>query len=135
MEEKMKKICTMLAIMALVVSPTLLSGHAVDVTGDWEMTSETPRGEITQAIHIEQDGEKLTVTMQGGMGRRGGQGGGGEITAEGTISGNKVEWSFTRSTPRGDFTTKYTGTVDGDTMSGEVDRGQRGTVPWSAKRK
>jgi hypothetical protein len=69
------------------------------------------------------------------MGRRGGQEGGGEITAEGSISGNKVEWSFTRTSPRGEFTTKYTGTVDGDTMSGEVHRGQRGTSPWSAKRK
>ena len=132
MEDEMKKIYSMLAIMALVLSPTLLSGHAVDVTGDWEMTTESPRGERTQTIHFEQDGEKLTVTMQGGM--RGGQGGG-EITAEGTIIGNKIEWSITRSTPRGDFTTKYTGTVDGDTMSGEVDRGERGTAPWSAKRK
>ena len=132
MEDKLKKIYSMLAIMALVLSPALLSGHYVDVTGDWEMTTESPRGERTQTIHFEQDGEKLTITMQGGM--RGGQGGG-EITAEGTISGNKIEWSITRSTPRGDFTTKYTGTVDGDTMSGEVDRGERGTAPWSAKRK
>jgi hypothetical protein len=131
-EENMKKIYSMLAIMALVLFPTLLSGQDIDVTGDWEMTTESPRGERTQTIHIEQDGEKLTVTMQGGM--RGGQGGE-EITAEGTIQGNKVEWSFTRNTPRGDFTTKYTGTVDGDTMTGEVDRGERGTGPWSAKRK
>ena len=128
----MKKICFMFAIMALVFSPALLSGHYVDVTGDWEMTTESPRGERTQTIHFEQDGEKLTVTMQGGM--RGGQGGE-EIKAEGTIQDNKVEWTFTRSTPRGDFSTKYTGTVEGDTMSGEVDRGQRGTAPWSAKRK
>ena len=135
MEDKVKKIYSLIAMMALVLFPVMLRGHDIDLTGDWEMTSETPRGEITQTIHIEQDGEKLTLTMQGGMGRRGGQEGGGEITAEGTISGNKVEWSFTRNTPRGDFTTKYTGTVEGDSMSGEVDRGQRGTSPWSAKRK
>ena len=132
MEEKMRKIFSMLAIMALVLSPALLSGHYVHVTGDWEMTTESPRGERTQTIHFEQDGEKLTITMQGGM--RGGQEGE-EITAEGTISGNKVEWSITRSTQRGEFTTKYTGTVDGDTMTGEVDRGERGTGPWTAKRK
>ena len=74
MEDKLKKIYSMLAIMALVLSPALLSGHYVDVTGDWEMTTESPRGERTQTIHFEQDGEKLTITMQGGM--RGGQGGG-----------------------------------------------------------
>lgn len=128
----MKKIYSMIAMIALVFFPVLSSGQDINVTGDWEMTSETPRGERTQAIHIEQDGEKLIVTMQGGM--RGGQGGG-EITAEGTIQGNKVEWSFSRSTPRGDFSIKYTGTVDGDTMTGEVERGQGGTSPWTAKRK
>lgn len=124
-----------MAMVALLLSPVVLSGQGIDLTGDWEMTTEGPRGERTQTIHIEQEGEKLTVTMTGGMGRRGGQEGGGDITAEGTIDGNKVEWSFTRNTPRGDFTTKYTGTVEGDTMKGEVDRGQRGTAPWSAKRK
>lgn len=128
----MKKVYSMIVMMALVLFPVMLSGQDIDVTGDWEMTSETPRGVRTQTIHFEQDGEKLTVTMQGGF--RGGQEGG-EITAEGTIKGNKIEWSFTRNTPRGEVTTKYKGTVEGNTMSGEVDRGQRGTAPWSAKRK
>ncbi len=121
-----------MALIAFVFFPVFLNAQDINVTGDWEMTTESPRGERTQTIHIEQDGEKLTVTMQGGM--RGGQGGE-EIKAEGTIQGNKVEWSFTRSTPRGDFTTTYTGTVEGDTMSGEVDRGERGTGPWTANRK
>lgn len=128
----MKKINSMVAVFTLLLVPFFLSGQDIDLTGDWEMTSETPRGERTQAIHIEQDGEKLTVTMQGGM--RGGQEGG-QITAEGTIQGNKVEWSFSRSTPRGEFTVKYTGTVEGDTMSGEVERGQGRTSAWTAKRK
>ena len=127
----MKKIYSMIAMIALVLFPVMLSGQDINVTGDWEMTLETPRGERTQAIHIEQNGEKLIVTMQGGM--RGGQGGG-EITAEGTIQGNKVEWSFSRNTPRGDFSIKYTGTVEGDTMTGEVSRGQSRTSPWTAKR-
>ncbi len=127
----MKKIYSMIAMIALVLFPVMLNGQDINVTGDWEMTLETPRGERTQAIHIEQDGEKLIVTMQGGM--RGGQGGG-EITAEGTIQGNKVEWSFSRNTPRGDFSIKYTGTVEGDTMTGEVSRGQSRTSPWTAKR-
>jgi hypothetical protein len=127
-----KKVCSIIAIAAFVLFPALLSAQDIDLTGDWEMTSQTPRGERTQTIHIDQDSEKLTVTMQGGF--RGGQEGG-EITAEGTIQGNKVEWSFSRSTPRGEFTVKYTGTVDGDTMTGEVERGQGGTSPWTAKRK
>jgi hypothetical protein len=91
------------------------------------MTVQSPRGERTHNIHFEQDGEKLTVTMEG----RGGE----EITGEGTIKENKIEWSITRSTPRGEFTITYTGTVEGDTMSGEAQMGDFGSMEWTAKRK
>ncbi len=126
-EEKMKKMSSLLSVLALVLMPLLLTAQDVNVTGDWEMTTQSPRGERTQTIHIEQDGEKITVTMQG----RGGE----EITAEGTVKGNKIEWSMTRSTPRGDFTITYTGTVEGDTMSGEAQMGDFGTMEWTAKKK
>jgi hypothetical protein len=100
----------------------------VDVTGDWEMTMQSPRGgEMTRAVHFEQDGEKITVTMES---RRGD-----EVTAEGTIKGNAIEWTVSRETPRGAMTMTYKGTVDGDTMSGTVEMGDFGSADWSAKRK
>jgi hypothetical protein len=114
---------------ALVI---LLIGFAgakdVDVTGDWEMTMESPRGgEITRAVHFEQDGEKLTVTMESQRGD--------EITAEGTIKENVVEWTVSRETPRGAMTMTYKGTVEGDTMTGTVEMGDFGSGDWTAKRK
>jgi L-seryl-tRNA(Ser) seleniumtransferase len=100
----------------------------VDVTGDWEMTMESPRGgEITRDVHFEQDGEKITVTMES---RRGD-----EVTAEGTINGSEIEWTVSRETPRGQMTMTYKGTVDGDTMTGTVDFGDFGSGNWTAKRK
>jgi hypothetical protein len=126
-EEKMKKMYSLLSVLALVLMPLLLTAQDVNVTGDWEMTTQSPRGERTRTIHIEQEGENITVTMQG----RGGE----EITAEGTVKGNKIEWSMTRSTPRGDFTITYTGTVEGDTMSGEAQMGDFGSMEWTAKKK
>ncbi|HUU52066.1 MAG TPA: hypothetical protein VMW92_03475 [Candidatus Heimdallarchaeota archaeon] len=109
----------------------LLIGFAgawdVDVTGDWEMTMATPRGdERTSTVHFEQDGEKITVTMEGRQGD--------EITGEGTIKGNEIDWTISRSTPRGDMTMAYKGTVDGDTMSGTVEMGDFGSFDWTAKR-
>ena len=98
----------------------------VDVTGDWEMTMVTQRGERTSTVHFEQDGEKITVTMEGRQGD--------EITGEGTIKGNEIEWTIFRSTPRGDMTMAYKGTVDGDTMSGTVAMGDFGSFDWTAKR-
>jgi len=123
----MRKTCSLLSVLALVLIPLLLTAQDVNVTGDWEMTTQSPRGERTQTIHIEQDGEKITVTMEGRQGE--------EITAEGTVKGNKIEWSMTRSTPRGDFTITYTGTVEGDTMSGEAQMGDFGSMEWKAKKK
>jgi len=127
MEEKMRNIYSVIAMAALVLVPFLLTAQDVNVTGDWEMTSQSPRGEMTRAIHFDQDGEKIKVTMEGFRGDK--------ITGEGTIQGNKIEWAMTMSTPRGDFTMTYKGTVEGDTMSGTVERGDRGTRDWTAKKK
>ncbi len=108
----------------------LLVGSALaqDIAGEWEITSEGRQGPQTQTCKIEQDGEKITVTMPGRQG---------EMTGEGTIKDNKIEWKITRETPRGEFTQTYTGTVDGDSMSGEVQMsmGNMGAREWTAKKK
>jgi hypothetical protein len=115
------------ALGLIVLFAFTLSAQDVNVTGEWELTSQSPRGERTSAIKFVQEGEKLTVTMEGFQGS--------ETTGEGTIKGNKIEWTISRSTPRGDMVSTYTGTVEGDTMKGEVSRGQRGSSEWTAKKK
>ena len=123
----MKKVLAFGLVVLGLLSFTA-SSYAADVSGTWEMTTQSPRGgERTSEISIVQDGNKITVTMPG---MRGGD----PITAEGTIDGDKIQWSVTRETPRGTFTMTYTGTVDGDTMKGTVDRGGR-TAEWTAKKK
>ena len=123
----MSKIYYVFTFFILVLITIFLSAQEVNVTGDWELTTETPRGEITRAVHFEQEGENLIVTMEGREGE--------EVTGEGTVKGNEIEWTVTRSTPRGEFTMTYTGTVEGDTMSGEVQMGDRGSIEWTAKKK
>jgi hypothetical protein len=116
----------MCAIVFLLIGS--MAAMDVDVTGDWEMTMESPRGgALTRDIHFEQDGEKITVTMES---RRGD-----EVTAEGTIVGTEIQWAISRETPRGPMTMTYKGTVDGDSMSGSVDFGDFGSGDWTAKRK
>ena len=123
----MSKAYSIFTFSILVLLAIILSAQEVNVTGDWEMTFTTPRGERTRDIHFEQEGEKLTVTWQSFRGQ--------EITAEGTVKGNEIEWSATRSTPRGEFTVTYKGKIEGDTMSGEVQMGDRGPFEWTTKRK
>ncbi len=122
----MPKKYAILTFCILVLLAVSLSAQEVNVTGDWEMTTTTPRGERTRDVHFEQEGEKLTVTMQG---RRG------EVKGEGTLKGNEIEWTITRSTPRGEFTMIYTGKIEGDTMSGEVQMGDFGSGEWKATKK
>lgn len=114
------------AALLLLAGSTLALDQ--DVSGEWELTSEGRQGPRTQTIKIEQDGEKITVTMEGRMG---------EMTGEGTIKDNKIEWEITRTMRDMEMTMTYTGTVDGDTMSGEMEMsmGNRGPSEWTAKKK
>ena len=78
-------------------------------------------------MHFEQKGEKVTVTWTG---RRGD-----EMKAEGTIKGNEIEWSVTRSMRDREFTITYKGTIKGDTMTGTREMGEMGSSEWTAKKK
>ena len=75
---------------------------------------------------IAQEGEKITVTIEGRMG---------EMTGENTCVGNEAEWTFTMETPRGDFTLVYKAPAGGDTMAGTVTMGERSSREWTAKKK
>ncbi len=124
----MKIMCWLASGLLVFASLTLfIQAQGTDVSGEWDFTMKTPRGERTSVIKFVQEGEKITVTMQGFRG--------GEVTGEGTVKGNEIEWTVTRSTPQGEFTVTYKGTVEGDAMSGTAEMGQMGTMEWTAKKK
>jgi len=121
-----KKFLVFVLMSLMVVSSSLLAGD-VNVTGKWDITTQSPRGERAREIEFVQDGEKLTVHMTGRQGET--------IEAQGYVKGNEIGWEVTRETPRGSFTMTYKGTVDGDTMKGEVSFGEMGSAEWTAARK
>ncbi len=124
----MSKSIKTLALGILILAGLPLFALAVDVSGIWEITLQSPqRGDMTSEMKIEQDGEKITVTMESFQGD--------ELTGEGTAKDNKVEWTVNISTQRGEFSITYTGTVEGDTMSGEAAMGDMGSMEWTAKKK
>ncbi|NOR53111.1 MAG: hypothetical protein GQ536_03370 [Candidatus Aminicenantes bacterium] len=123
----MSKSTKTLALGIFILACLSLFALAVDVSGTWEMTAQTQRGDWNSEMKIEQDGEKITVTMEGFQGN--------EMKGEGVIKDNKIEWTVTMSTQRGDFSISYTGTVEGDTMSGEAQMGDFGSMEWTAKKK
>lgn len=123
----MSKIRSIFALSILFLLVVSLNALEADVTGDWEITTTTQRGERTRSMHIDQEGEKITVTMEGMRG--------GEMKGEGTVKGNEIEWTVTMETQRGEFSISYSGKIEGDTMSGEAQMGDFGTMEWTAKNK
>jgi hypothetical protein len=53
---------------------------------------------------------------------------GGETKGTGTLKENVIEGTVKVSTPRGELEMAYKGVIEGDTMSGEVRRGNIGTA-------
>jgi hypothetical protein len=113
----------LIAFLALV--PVLAQG--VSVAGEWELTAGSHKGEMSWKVVFALEGEALDVTMTGPRGN--------EVKGKGTLKGDAIEWSVSVPTPRGEMDVAYKGIVAGDTMSGEVRRGNLGTAEWSAKRK
>lgn len=99
----------------------------VDINGVWEMTMQTPQGDMTADATFVQDKEAIKFTMPGPQGM--------EMKGEGTIKDKDVEWTVTVSAPMGEFVLVFKGKVDGETMSGEVQMGDFGSAPWTAKKK
>lgn len=122
----MKRIYPFLSMFLLTLLIIPINADEVDVTGDWELIVEAPRGEMTQQVKFVQDGDKLSVTMKGPRG---------EVEGEGSIKDSEIEWSVSRDTPRGTITMTYKGKVSGDEMSGEVQGGRGGSFKWKATRK
>ena len=126
-EEKMHKTLKALALGILIFWGVSLCALAVDVSGTWDMTIQSERGDWNTELTIEQDGEKIKVTMPGFQGDK--------LETEGTVTDNKIEFTFNISTQQGDFSITYKGTIEDDTMSGEADVGDFGTMKWTAKKK
>ena len=130
------------AALAAVVAFTAAPVAAQDINGTWEITSEGPRGAMTQTLALAVKDGKLTGTVTMTMGGRGGRGGGGAGGAGGPmvmeISNAKLEgnaFSFTMEMSMGgnSFSQEYKGTFEGDTMKGEI-AGARGARPFTGKR-
>jgi hypothetical protein len=116
-----------LSFFMLASGAALAATQEIDISGAWELTIQSPRGQMTIGARFIQEGTKLTVTMTGPRGD--------ESTGQGSIQGQSVQWSVTRSTGGGERTVVYKGTVKGTSMSGTADLGELGTVGWTATKK
>ncbi len=115
-------------VLSVVLAlPLSLMAQQVSVDGEWELVIQTRNGDVTWKVVFTREGESLTVAMTGPRG--------GEAKGTGTLKEKTIAWTVKVATPRGELEMAYKGVVEGDTMSGEVRRGNIGTAAWTAKRK
>ena len=95
------------------------------VDGTWNLTMDTPMGERASTLMVKASGNKLEGT-QSAEGQT-------APIFEGSVNGNSVGWKVSITQPM-PLTLDFSGTVEGDAMSGSVQLGMFGSSPFRATR-
>jgi hypothetical protein len=109
----------MFMLLAVVVSVSAAQDKPANVAGSWTINVSGETGNAKQSMTLTQEGGKITGTFKGP--RQSG-------TIAGTVDGNNIKFHVTAGIPL-----DYTGTVDGDSMSGTMS-GRGKTGDWKATR-
>lgn len=75
---------------------------------------------------LKQAGERLTGSYKGRLG---------DSALEGSIKGNEIRFAVKLKFQDQEVTITYSGTVEKDSMKGTAQFGDRGSAPWTARRK
>jgi hypothetical protein len=125
----MKRLCAV-AVVVAIVGLVSSAQAADDPTGTWKWETNFGGKTRENTLKLKLEGDKLTGTMLG----RNNQ----EITIDnGTFKDGKLSFSVTREFNNNKFTTKYEGTLSGDTITGKSEsnfNGETRTGDWVAKR-
>jgi hypothetical protein len=110
-------------MLAPVENPAAPAG---DVSGPWLVEIEYAASTTVHALHIQQHGNQLEGRHQGNF-----------ITRDisGTISGDLVTLASIVTERHGDaLTYRFSGSIAGESMSGELDLGEYRRATWTARR-
>lgn len=135
------KVRILLAAVATVLLTLVAPTPAVaQVAGTWVLSAEGPRGSLmmTLVLEVEEQGLEGTLTMQprGGGPRGGGPRGGSPpqmVLSDGAVEGASFSFTVTMSMRGTSITQEFSGSVDGDEMSGTITT-PRGERPFSGTR-
>jgi len=106
-------------------NPAPPSGQPAMVAGQWEARLEFGRGSANHRVVLEQDGATL-------MGTHHGEFYSGDLT--GTVAGNTVRFRSSHRVHGTRLSYDFTGTLDGDKLSGTVNLGEYGQTSWKAQK-
>jgi len=102
-----------MATAALAQEPVKEQVKDTNITGVWEMVTQTPNGDMPGEVTFTQEKETLKVSMTGPQGM--------PMSGEGTVKEGLAQWSITISGPDGNsFTLTFKGKIDGEKITGET---------------
>jgi len=123
----MKTLTAILVAAAIALVPVAAQdAKKIDITGTWEMTVESPQGQMLITANYKQEGETLTGMHVSEMG---------EAPLKGTVKGADIEYTITIDMGGQQFSIVHKAKVDGDTITGSAIVGEMGTIAFTAKRK
>ena len=104
----------------------LCAQETVDIKGAWNMSIETPNGEMPLSLQFAaSEGEKISGVLSSPQG---------DLPITGKLTGKSITFAATFSGNNGSISLNFSGTLENDTMTGTADFGGRGGGKWSAKR-
>jgi hypothetical protein len=123
----MKTLAIALVAVAVALVPVAAQeAKKVDITGTWEMTVESPQGQMVVTANYKQEGETLTGTHVSEMG---------EAPLKGTVKGTDIEYTVSLDLGGQQLSIVHKAKLEGDTIKGSANIGDMGTITFTAKRK
>ncbi|MFH1940750.1 MAG: amidohydrolase family protein [bacterium] len=103
--------------------PKKAEGEAtVNVSGTWDVDVTSPMGEVSVTISLKQSGSEVTGEFKSEMGSY--------SIYDGSVNGNKIQFSVKLPIGEQPVELVFTGTVEGDSMEGTIDLGEMGSAEW-----
>lgn len=96
------------------------------LVGQWQLRVEGRMGLQTPTLTVREADGKFSGSIGGARGQL-------DIETI-TVTGNQFSFPFNMTTPRGEFNLLYSGTRDGDSLTGTV-AAPRGPIPFTGERK
>jgi hypothetical protein len=109
-------------LVALLAAP---AAAQINLTGDWDMTIESPQGTTTVKVTLTQDGEKVSGLFKSQLG---------ELPVTGALTGVDLKIAFSMPIQDQSVDILITGKIEGPTLAGKVQFGGFGEGDWIAKR-
>lgn len=101
-------------------------GRVEDVGGTWDMTVEIAGGASHPSLMLQQDGERISGSYEGQLGKS---------SVTGTLKEKEIEFTVNLKFQDATYSIVYSGTVSADLMEGTVQFSGGATGNWSAKRR